>query len=158
MVVAVTDGAPWIQASSTCTVPPPSASWTSRTPSGTSPKRRRRPLVPVPRPTREWLAIQAHDLKQGDPDGVLAALDALPPSPARDDAVRYLTERRAQIAYGTFIANGFPIGSGRIPRAPTSTSSNAASRGGTYRSRAHLNPMLGLRTVVANDRWATASP
>ncbi|HEX2183920.1 MAG TPA: ISKra4 family transposase, partial [Chloroflexota bacterium] len=73
-----------------------------------------------------WLDQHLHALKHGDPDAVLAALRALPavtlPGPAgphcpRDDALGYLTKRRAQIAYAAFQAAGYPIGSGVVESA-----------------------------------------
>jgi len=108
--------------------------------------------------TSEWLATQAHDLKRGDPDRMLTALDALPVSVARDDAVRYLTERRPQIAYATFVADGFPIGSGCIESANKHVVQRRLKGAGMHWGRDHVNPMLGLRTVAANDRWTTAWP
>ncbi len=108
--------------------------------------------------TSEWLATQARELKRGDPDRVLAALGALPPGPARTDAGRYLTDRRAQITYDRFIADGFPIGSGCIESANKHLVQRRLKGAGMHWGRAHVNPMLGLRTVAANDRWAMAWP
>jgi hypothetical protein len=47
--------------------------------------------------TSEWLATWAHKLRHGDPDQVLAAIAAVPAGEARDEATHYLGERRAQI-------------------------------------------------------------
>ena len=73
-----------------------------------------------------WLDQQLTELKHGDPNRVLAVLAALPAvrqvGPAgehcpRDTAVGYLPKRRAQIAYATFQAAGYPIGSGAVESA-----------------------------------------
>jgi len=158
MVVAVTDGAPWIQGFLDLHCPTAVRILDFPHAVGYLAQAAQAAFGPSTAATREWLAIQAHDLKQGDPDGVLAALDALPPSPARDDAVRYLTERRAQIAYAGFVADGFPIGSGCIESANKHVVQRRLKGAGMHWGRDHINPMLGLRTVVANDRWATAWP
>ncbi len=63
-------------------------------------------LGPGTAATSEWFATQRHELRHGDPDRVLAALAAPPPSRARDTAVRYLTARRGMLAYGVCDATG----------------------------------------------------
>src|SRR5205823_11657791 len=73
-----------------------------------------------------WLGGQAHELKTGDPDAVLAAVRTLPihdatdpaaAAAARDATLAYLQARRAQIDYARFQACGFPIGSGTVESA-----------------------------------------
>lgn len=161
VVVAVADGAPWIQGFTDLHCPgavrivdfPHAVGYLARA--------AQEAFGPGTAATSAWVAIQAHELKRGDPDQVLAALDALPGDPAstaRDDAVRYLTDRRPQIAYAAFVADGFPIGSGCIESANKHVVQRRLKGAGMHWARDHVNPMLGLRTVVANDRWATAWP
>jgi len=157
-VVAVTDGAPWIQGVLDLHCPAAVRILDFPHAVGYLAQAAQAAFGPGTAATSEWLAIQAHDLKWGDPDRVLAALEALPVSVARDDAVRYLTDRRAQIGYAAFVANGFPIGSGCIESANKHVVQRRLKGAGMHWGRDHVNPMLGLRTVVANDRWAMAWP
>jgi len=75
---------------------------------------------------RTWTATQAHTLKHDDPEEVLAAVRQLPvsnaPDPGTAAAIRtstltYLTTRRDQIQYPTFRSLGYPIGSGAVESA-----------------------------------------
>jgi hypothetical protein len=117
--------------------------------------------------TSEWLAAQAHELKHGDPGIVLAALAALPiaqaPQPTeatrlRDGALGYLGARRGQIAYAAFLAAGYPIGSGCAESGNKAVVQARLCGAGMRWAPDHLNPMLGLRAVVCSDRWAEAWP
>lgn len=73
-----------------------------------------------------WVARQAHELKQGAPETVRAALGALPTGAATDVAAAqtaqsialgYLGKRREQTRYAAFQAAGSPIGSGAVESA-----------------------------------------
>jgi hypothetical protein len=112
-----------------------------------------------------WLAQQLHELKHGDPDGVLAALRALPavtvvgpdgPHCSRDEALSYLTKRRAQIAYAAFAAAGLPIGSGIVESANKLVVEARLKGSGMHWARANVNPMLALRSALCSDRWDAA--
>ncbi len=102
-----------------------------------------------------WFASQRHTLRHGDPEAVLTALAALPPSAARADAVRYLTVRRAQIAYRDFTARGWPIGSGCVESAHKGIVQARLKQRGMRWSRLVAEGMLALRITDANNRWAT---
>jgi len=117
--------------------------------------------------TAAWLARHAHELKHGDPDAVLAALAALPvhdatdpaaAALARDQALGYLTARRDQIAYARFQALGLPIGSGMVESANKLVVEERLKGPGMHWARAHVDPMLALRCIAANDRWDEAWP
>jgi hypothetical protein len=112
-----------------------------------------------------WLDQQLTELKQGDPDEVLAALAALPAvwvsGPdglhcPRDTALGYLTKRRAQIAYADFTAAGYPIGSGTVESANKLSVEARLKGSGMHWARANVNPMLALRGAVCSDRWEAA--
>jgi hypothetical protein len=116
-------------------------------------------------PLVAWLDQQLHELKHGDPDAVLAALRALPavtvagpdgPGCPRDEAVAYLTKRRAQIAYATFHAAGLPIGSGIVESANKLVVEARLKGSGMHWARPNVNPMLALRGAVCSDRWREA--
>jgi len=158
VVVAVADGAPWIQGFLDLHCPAAVRILDFPHAVGYLAQAAQAAFGPGTGATSAWLATQAHELKRGDPDRALAALAALPAGPARDDAVRYLTDRRTQIAYAAFSTEGFPIGSGCIESANKHVVQRRLKGAGMHWGRDHVNPMLGLRTVAANDRWATAWP
>lgn len=114
-----------------------------------------------------WLATQAHALKHEEPATVLTALHALPTAAARDPAaaeaardatVGYLEARRAQIRYAQFQADGYPIGSGAVESANKVVVEARLKGSGMHWAAAHVNPMLGLRTIACADRWEEAWP
>jgi hypothetical protein len=116
-------------------------------------------------PLVAWLDQQRHELKHGDPDAVLAALRALPavtvaspdgPRCPRDEALGYLSKRRTQIAYATFQAAGLPIGSGAVESANKLVVEARLKGSGMHWARAHVNPMLALRSAVCSERWDEA--
>ena len=117
-----------------------------------------------------WLDQQLTELKHGDPDQVLAALTALPAVRVagaegehcpRDTAVGYLTKPRAQIAYATFLAAGYPIGSGAVESANKLVVEARLKGSGMHWARANVNPMLALRgprAVIAGTPRGRRSP
>ena len=114
-----------------------------------------------------WVAAQAHRLKHDDPMAVLLALLDLPvraaPQPeaaalARRATLCYLAARWDAIQYVTFQAQGYPIGDGAIESANKRIPEARLKGSGMRWARANVNPLLALRTVAANDRWAEAWP
>ena len=101
-----------------------------------------------------WFGTQRSALRHGDPDRVLTALAALPPSDDRDTAMGYLTARRDQIAYRDFIARGWPIGSGCVESAHKGVVQARLKGRGMRWSLSGAEGLLALRVVTANDRWA----
>lgn len=108
--------------------------------------------------TSEWFTTQRHELRHGDPDRVLAALAALPPSEARDDARRYLTTRRAMLNYAAFADAGLPIGSGCVESANKVVIEARLKGAGMHWTRDHADAMVALRAVTASGRWGCAWP
>jgi hypothetical protein len=112
----------------------------------------------------EWLGQQAHALRHGDEAQVLTCLAALAtsgPAEARELAratQAYLSTRREQIRYQTFAAAGYPIGSGCVESANKLVVEARLKGSGMHWSRAAVNPMLALRTLLANDRWELEWP
>lgn len=117
----------------------------------------------------EWVDQQAHTLKHA-PDGahqVLTALARLPtraaPDPtaaaeARDAAVAYFTKRLAQVQYAVFQAALYPIGSGSTESANKVVVEARMKGSGMHWARAHVNPLVALRTVACTNRWAEVWP
>ncbi len=103
--------------------------------------------------TSEWIATWRHELRHGAADDVLAALAALPASGERAAALRYLGERRPMIAYPAFVAAGYPIGSGCVESAHTTVLQTRLKQGGMHWHPDVLPAMIALRVSLANDRW-----
>ncbi len=118
---------------------------------------------------REWLDQQAHTLKHAA-DGarqVLAALAQLPvhlavdpiaAAQARERTVTYFTKRLPQLQYATFQAAGYPIGSGSTESANKLVVEARLKGSGMHWARAHVDPLVALRTVACTNRWSEAWP
>jgi hypothetical protein len=107
-----------------------------------------------------WLGAQAHALRHGDEDAVLAELldqMTLASTPGIRDVVEetygYLAARQEQLRYARFRAAGYPIGSGCVESANKLVVQARLTGGGMHWSRAAVNPMLALRPVLASGRW-----
>jgi hypothetical protein len=124
----------------------------------------------------DWVARQRTALLE-DPDGptrVLAALDAAlaqgphpqaprtaeDPDPAKALAreVAYFHTRADEIRYVAFRQAGYPIGSGCVESGHGVVITPRFKGAGRRWAAAHLNPLLVLRTIEANDRWESTWP
>jgi hypothetical protein len=113
----------------------------------------------------DWLGTQAHHLRHGKEEDVLAELldratDA-PTETARqvvEQTYSYLGSRQGQICYQAFARAGYPIGSGCIESANKLVVEARLKGSGMHWQRANVNPLLALRTVVANGRWEASWP
>jgi len=114
----------------------------------------------------EWLGVQAHTFKHGDPDRVFAALRTLDLPAAIDsdasrhqrEALGYFEKRRDQITYADFRARGFPIGSGAVESANKLVVEARLKGSGMHWDRASVSPMVFLRVLLCSDRWAAEWP
>jgi hypothetical protein len=116
-----------------------------------------------------WLDQQAHTLKHAA-DGVrqvLAAVARLPVQRAADPrlaaqaraaALAYFTKRLAQVQYAEFQAAGYPIGSGSTESANKLVVEARLKGSGMHWARAHVNPLVALRTLACSERWTEAWP
>ncbi len=116
---------------------------------------------PISPAATAWVAQQAHELKHGDPDRVLAAVAALPAVTAearatRDRVLGYLTARRGQLAYAAFRAAGYPIGDGAVESANKLLVEARLKGSGMHWAREAVNPMLALRAAICSGRWEPA--
>lgn len=114
-----------------------------------------------------WLSDLLHELKHGSPDRVLERLrelhqqavnQALAQASVIQEQVDYLEKRRAQIAYAEFQARGYPIGSGSVESGNKLVVEARLKGSGMHWARPHVNPILALRNIACNDRWAEAWP
>jgi hypothetical protein len=118
---------------------------------------------------KAWLDEQAHTLKHAA-DGVRQVLMALAKLPvqlaadpmaaaeARDRTVTYFTKRLAQVDYAAFQAAGYPIGSGSTESANKIVVEARLKGSGMHWARAHVDPLVALRTVACTNRWAEGWP
>jgi hypothetical protein len=124
----------------------------------------------------DWVARQRTALL-ADPDGpaqLLVELDRLlalgphpeaprtaeDPDPAAALAreVAYFHKRADQIRYVAFRQAGYPIGSGCVESGHNVIIAPRCKRAGMRWAPEHLNPLLVLRTIEANDRWEATWP
>ena len=118
----------------------------------------------------QWLGVQLHQLKHGEPEQVLRSLRDLcremeQSEAGGDDGVKtvksslkYLKKRREQIRYAKFQAKGYPIGSGTVESANKLVVEYRLKGSGMHWARENVNPMVALRTVVCCDRWEEVWP
>lgn len=109
-----------------------------------------------------WFNATLHRLKHQGGTAVLAELRPLvaaPPGPAESGkALAYLEKREAQLAYPTFQAEDWPIGSGAVESANKLVVEARLKGAGMRWAEEQVNPMLALRNIVCSDRWAEAWP
>jgi len=120
-----------------------------------------------------WLAVQTKELLEGDPAVVLAKLqgwiDELTPQAANvattaatlavlTTAFQYLQPRCAALQYATFRALGYPVGSGTVESANKLVVEARLKGAGMHWARPHVDGMVALRTIVCSDRWEEAWP
>jgi hypothetical protein len=109
---------------------------------------------------RAWQSRQLHDLKEQGGTGVLERLRTFAAGQVSGGIVAenlaYLEKRVAQMQYGDFQIQGWPIGSGMVESANKLVVEARLKGAGMHWSRASVNPLLALRNAVCNDRWAEA--
>ncbi len=114
-----------------------------------------------------WLDAQADALKHGAASATLAALLELPIATAadppaagraRDGAFGYLEKRLDQLRYSEFRERGYPIGSGAVESANKLVVEVRLKGSGMHWAPPNVDPMLALRNLACNDRWAEAWP
>jgi len=110
---------------------------------------------------QQWLAPELHELKHGQPETVIGDVRRLGECGIGGEAgratiagaVAYLEKRIAQIRYATFIARGYPIGSGIVESAHKVVVEARCKGAGMHWAREHVNPMCALRTIICSGRW-----
>ena len=109
----------------------------------------------------EWQREQIHRLKEEGAGPVLPDLRVLVQRRENDElrnCLAYLEKREAQMQYPAFQAQGWPIGSGAVESANKLVVEARLKGGGMHWARSSVNPMLGLRNIVCNGRWAEEWP
>lgn len=114
-----------------------------------------------------WFEPLCHHLKHADPEQTLNELRHLiklaevearsPEAVATMQAqLEYLEKRRSMIAYAAFQQQGLPIGDGCVESANKLVVESRLKQAGMRWAPAHVNPMVALRNIACNDRWAEA--
>lgn len=107
---------------------------------------------------RAWQKHQLHQLKHHGPSGVLSSVRSFAAAHLNVAVVAenlaYLEKREAQMQYPSFQAAGWPIGSGVVESSNKLVVEARLKGAGMHWARASVNPMLTLRNMVCNDRWA----
>jgi len=160
-VVAVSDGAPWLQELITAHRPdavrildfPHAAGYLSQAAQAAFGVGSREAAV--------WLDDWLPKLKRTTPEDVIEAIQALPaPTPEAVEIQRrvlaYLRARRAQLRYAHFQQVGYPIGSGMVESGNKLVVEARLKGAGMHWQRGSINPMLALRGVLCSGRWDDA--
>jgi hypothetical protein len=110
---------------------------------------------------RQWFATMSRQLGQQPPQRTLAALRLLqqqhPDHPEQDTielALGYLAKRLALIDYPHFRRQQIPIGSGIGESGHKVVMQRRLKQAGMRWAEENLNPMLALRTALCNQTWS----
>ena len=109
------------------------------------------------------MSKQRRELKQGDASQVLSEPERLhtlmqqaqvvEATQTIQKSLNYLNERRAMLAYATFQAQGYPIGSGSVESANKVVVQSRMKGAGMRWADQHVNAMLALRNLAGPDHW-----
>jgi len=107
-----------------------------------------------------WFEHMAHQLKHLPPQRTLADLQLLKPKAKTDEqgltldrAILYLQTRLEMIDYPYFQSRGYPIGSGCVESGHKVVVQRRLKGAGMRWARHHVDPMLSLRDLTCNRRW-----
>jgi hypothetical protein len=112
-----------------------------------------------------WAAAQRGELRDGTPEAVLTAIQALPLAEGADpqgaarvqaEVLGYLEPRLEQLRYAAFRAQGLPIGSGIVESANKHVVKARLSGAGRRWAEGNVTPMVALRGALCSDRWDEA--
>ena len=114
---------------------------------------------------QQWYARASRQLGRQPPQRILADLRFLqqqhPDHPEQQEieqAIRYLATRRAMIDYPHFRQARIPIGSGIAESGHKVVMQRRMKQAGMRWAEASVNPILALRTILCNERWAEEWP
>lgn len=111
---------------------------------------------------KAWLQQQLHQLKQEGAGSVLttlrAAIGQQPQTPELTGALAYLEKRKTHMRYPSFQEAGWPIGDGAVESANKLVVEARLKGSGMHWAPTHVDSMLALRNIACNDRWDEAWP
>lgn len=107
-----------------------------------------------------WLEHCAHQLKHKPPQRTLGELSLLQPKAKQDEqkdtihkALSYLQKRLDMIDYPYFRQRGYPIGSGSVESAHKQLVQRRFKGAGMRWAPHHVDPLLALRDLIYSGRW-----
>lgn len=110
---------------------------------------------------QQWYAHMSHQLAHKPPQRTLSDLEFLqkqhanhPLSETLEHALAYLQRRREMIDYAHFTQAHLPIGSGMVESGQKVVVQRRFKQAGMRWAQSSLNPMLALRTTVCNKSWS----
>lgn len=160
-VVAVTDGAEWIQGFLDAHCPDARRIIDWGHASGYVAAAGQALFGPGTGDCSAWVGTQLHLLWDGDPRRVVAELSRLEATvglePVRG-ARQYLEKRLDQVQYSAFRREGYPVGSGIVESGNKGVVEDRLKGRGRHWARENVNPMLVLRGTDASGRWAEHWP
>jgi len=114
---------------------------------------------------KQWFVRMAHQLKQSPPQSTVADLRLLQPKAKTDaqlatldKAIFYIQSRLPMMDYPHFCRQGYPIGSGAVESSHKSVIHVRLKLAGMRWADSHIDPMLALRNLICNGRWASTWP
>lgn len=111
---------------------------------------------------RSWQEAQIHALKHEGPTSVLAAvadlLELHPDNASLLEHAAYLNKRRELMAYPAYQRHGWPIASSCVESANKLVVEARLKGAGMHWARTHVNPMVALRNLVCSERWVQVWP
>lgn len=114
---------------------------------------------------KQWYARVSRQLGKEPPQRILGELHWLrqkhadhPELQEIDQAIRYLETRRAMIDYPHFRRCQIPIGSGIVESGHKVVMQRRMKQAGMRWAESSVNPLLALRTILANRRWEAEWP
>jgi hypothetical protein len=104
-----------------------------------------------------WVERQLQQLWQGNPQAVVSELARLEHAAAGGEAVRlahqYLGKRVDQLRYASFRERGYPVGSGIVESGNKLVVQRRLKGSGMHWTRSNVNSVLALRCASASGRW-----
>lgn len=160
-VVAVTDGAEWIQGflDQHCPDAVRIIDWGHA--SGYVGQASQALFGPGTADCSAWVESQLHLLRTGDPEMVVAELARCELNSGLEavrTARQYLEKRLDQVRYRVFREAGYPIGSGMVESGNKEVVEARLKGRGRHWARANVDAMLALRCTTASERWGSRWP
>lgn len=114
---------------------------------------------------KQWYERMAHQLKSRPPTQTVAELRLLQPKARTDEqramldrAIFYIQTRLTMMDYPHFRTKGYPIGSGSVESSHKFVVHKRLKQAGMRWAEHHVDPMLSLRNLLCNDRWDDTWP
>jgi hypothetical protein len=110
---------------------------------------------------KSWYRTKSHQLKHEPPNRLLSELawfgqqaQTIEQEEAIERGLSYLSRRREMIDYRHFRTRGYPIGSGSVESSHKHVVHSRLKQAGMRWAEGHVDPLLSLRNLICNDRWA----